>query len=163
MVNVREEVENIREQYNSLIESGPITKKAICDLLIPFKDKFNLTDLQTLQIARQKISNRDTNKIITSGLVKNINKVLPYTFMCGDIVISAWWFYDFYGRISILMRASTLGYCKTELFLLSQLNKGYSALKWLDNIHTMDNIRRKLIKRLILDEVVEKPEYSLSV
>ena len=33
-----------------------MTKKAICDLVIPFRDKYNLTDLQALQIARNELS-----------------------------------------------------------------------------------------------------------
>lgn len=32
------------------------TKKAMCDLCVPFRDKYDLTDLQTLQIARKEMS-----------------------------------------------------------------------------------------------------------
>ena len=32
------------------------TKKAMCNLVIPFRDKYNLTDLQALQVARNELS-----------------------------------------------------------------------------------------------------------
>ena len=36
--------------------SNKVSKKAICNLVIPFRDKYNLTDLQALQIARNELS-----------------------------------------------------------------------------------------------------------
>ena len=38
------------------LNSGPFTKKMMCDILVPLRDKFSLTDLQTLQIARNELS-----------------------------------------------------------------------------------------------------------
>lgn len=32
-----------------------LTKKALCALCIPFRDKYGLTDLQTLRIARKEM------------------------------------------------------------------------------------------------------------
>ena len=33
-----------------------MTKKAMCDLVIPFRDKYGLSDLQALMIARNEMS-----------------------------------------------------------------------------------------------------------
>ena len=33
-----------------------LTKKAMCDLVVPFRDKYKLTDLQALMVARNELS-----------------------------------------------------------------------------------------------------------
>ncbi len=45
----------LQNDYQALINNKKITKKAICDLCIPFRDKYRLTDLQTLRIAREEM------------------------------------------------------------------------------------------------------------
>ena len=50
------EVGNLQKSYNSLIENGKLTKKAMCDLVVPFRDKYGLSDLQALMIARNEMS-----------------------------------------------------------------------------------------------------------
>ena len=56
MDNVMNEVGNLQKSYNSLIENGKLTKKAMCDLVVPFRDKYGLSDLQALMIARNEMS-----------------------------------------------------------------------------------------------------------
>jgi hypothetical protein len=46
----------LQEKYQQLVDKKKLTKKAMCDLCIPFRDKYGLTDLQTLKIARQEMS-----------------------------------------------------------------------------------------------------------
>ena len=50
------EVGLLQQQYRKLVSENRLTKKAICDLVIPFRDKHNLTDIQALQIARNELS-----------------------------------------------------------------------------------------------------------
>ena len=45
----------LQKNYQKLIDERKLTKKAMCDLCIPFRDKYGLTDLQTLRIARQEM------------------------------------------------------------------------------------------------------------
>ena len=45
----------LQRNYQKLIDERKLTKKAMCDLCIPFRDKYALTDLQTLKIARQEM------------------------------------------------------------------------------------------------------------
>ena len=45
-----------QKKYKKLIDKKQLTKKAMCDLCIPFRDKYALTDLQTLRIARQEMN-----------------------------------------------------------------------------------------------------------
>ena len=56
MDNVMNEVGNLQKSYNSLIENRKLTKKAMCDLVVPFRDKYGLSDLQALMIARNEMS-----------------------------------------------------------------------------------------------------------
>ena len=49
------EASELQEKYQGLIDKRKLTKKAMCDLCIPFRDKYNLTDLQTLRIARKEM------------------------------------------------------------------------------------------------------------
>ena len=56
MDNVMNEVGNLQKSYHSLIENGKLTKKAMCDLVVPFRDKYGLSDLQALMIARNEMS-----------------------------------------------------------------------------------------------------------
>lgn len=45
----------LQRNYQKLIDERKLTKKAMCDLCILFRDKYALTDLQTLKIARQEM------------------------------------------------------------------------------------------------------------
>lgn len=50
------EIAKLQEDYKALVAAKKLSKKAICDLCVPFRDKAGLTDLQTLQIARNELS-----------------------------------------------------------------------------------------------------------
>lgn len=45
----------IQEEYQRLVGDQRLTKKTLCALCIPFRDKYGLTDLQTLRIARKEM------------------------------------------------------------------------------------------------------------
>lgn len=49
------EVVKLQEAYQQLLDTRKLTKKAMCDLVIPFRDKYKLTDLEALRIARNEI------------------------------------------------------------------------------------------------------------
>lgn len=50
------EIANLQESYKKLVRTKRLTKKAICDFVIPFRDKYNLTDKDALMIARNEIT-----------------------------------------------------------------------------------------------------------
>lgn len=52
--NFFKEVAELQNNYQNLIDEGRLTKKAMCDICVPFRDKYHLTDLQTLRIARNE-------------------------------------------------------------------------------------------------------------
>ena len=61
---IMKEIAELQEKYQSLIDSRKLTKKAMCELCIPFRDKYKLSDLQCLQIARDELSLSEIVKIV---------------------------------------------------------------------------------------------------
>ena len=49
------EAANLQKEYQKLINNKKLSKKAICELCVPFRDKYKLTDLQVLRIARKEM------------------------------------------------------------------------------------------------------------
>ena len=58
------DVLKLQLNWNKLLNKGQMTKKAIIDLCVPFRDKYNLTDKQTLCIARDELSKQELLNII---------------------------------------------------------------------------------------------------
>lgn len=46
----------LQERWQELIDNDCLTQKAMCDLCIPFRDKYKLKDSQVLQIARKEVN-----------------------------------------------------------------------------------------------------------
>lgn len=44
----------LQEKYQTLVRTEQLSKKALCELCVPFRDRYKLTDLQTLRIARRE-------------------------------------------------------------------------------------------------------------
>lgn len=55
------EASELQEQYQRLVDSRRLSKKEMCELCVPFRDKYGLTDLQTLRIARKEM---DLNEMV---------------------------------------------------------------------------------------------------
>lgn len=49
------EASELQEKYQALIDERKFTNKNMCELCVPFRDKYGLTDLQTLRIARKEM------------------------------------------------------------------------------------------------------------
>ena len=45
----------LQTAYQRLVRQKRLSKKNMCELCIPFRDKYSLTDLQTLRIARNEM------------------------------------------------------------------------------------------------------------
>ena len=58
------EIGCLQENYKKLLTGGKMTKKAMCDLVIPFRDKYRLTDIDALSIARNEKSFNEVAKIL---------------------------------------------------------------------------------------------------
>lgn len=49
----------LQTNYEQLVKDKKLTKKAICELCVPFKDKYGLTASQALMIARKEMPLKD--------------------------------------------------------------------------------------------------------
>lgn len=64
MTDLMQEVGELQSEYQKLIDERRLTKKAMCDLVIPFRDKHKLTDIQALQIARAELSIKEISDML---------------------------------------------------------------------------------------------------
>lgn len=55
-MNMIKEIGKLQKEWGKLLKNNSVTKRAIIDLVKPFRDKYNLTDSQALQIARNEVS-----------------------------------------------------------------------------------------------------------
>lgn len=55
-MNMIKEIGKLQKEWELLLKNNSMTKRAIIDLVKPFRDKYNLTDSQALQIARNEVS-----------------------------------------------------------------------------------------------------------
>lgn len=55
-INALREAAVMQEEYQRLTAEKKLSKKAMCALCVTFRDKYGLTDLQTLRIARKEMS-----------------------------------------------------------------------------------------------------------
>lgn len=58
-----EDIVELQESYNKLVKTKTLSKRKLCELCIPFRDKFGLTDIETLRIARNEITLKEIEKI----------------------------------------------------------------------------------------------------
>lgn len=63
MVDIREVVK-LQEGYTELVKTQQLSKKNICELVIPFRDRYGLTDLQALRIARKEMDLAEIIKVL---------------------------------------------------------------------------------------------------
>ncbi len=62
MITVKDIVD-LQESYKELVETKTLSKRKLCELCIPFRDKFGLTDIETLRIARNEITLKEIEKL----------------------------------------------------------------------------------------------------
>lgn len=57
----------MQEEYQRLVDERKLTKKSMCELCVPFRDKYGLTDLQTLRIARKEMDLMEMINLLQLG------------------------------------------------------------------------------------------------
>lgn len=58
------DIVDLQESYEELVKTKTLSKRKLCELCIPFKDKFGLTDIEVLRIARNEISLKEIQELI---------------------------------------------------------------------------------------------------
>lgn len=64
------DIAKLQKDYTELISSGKMTKRAMCELIIPFRDKYHLTDKQALMLARDEMSFAELGGLIQASMVE---------------------------------------------------------------------------------------------
>lgn len=70
MTTLLTEIGRLQDQYTYLLKTH-MTKKDLCDLVVPFRDKYHLTDLQALQIARNEMPISEMAKLLETKRIKS--------------------------------------------------------------------------------------------
>lgn len=73
------EIIGLQKAYSNLFSANKITKKEICQLVIPYRDKYDLKDLEALRIARGELSLAEIEKFISSQCRKPVIDVIAPT------------------------------------------------------------------------------------
>lgn len=50
------DIADLQDAYKTMIEENSFSKKKLCELCIPFRDKYHLSDSQAVAIARAEMS-----------------------------------------------------------------------------------------------------------
>ncbi len=64
MDNIMQEIGKLQDDYRELLDKKSLTKRAMCNLVIPFRDKYKLTDFQVLSIARNELSISEISSLL---------------------------------------------------------------------------------------------------
>lgn len=63
MIKIKDIVD-LQESYEELVKTKTLSKRKLCELCIPFRDKFGLTDIEVLRIARNEITLKEIQELI---------------------------------------------------------------------------------------------------
>ena len=68
------DVADLQLQY-SILQRTKMSKKGLCDLVIPFRDKYALTDKQALCVARKELSLSQIEKLLRNKDCTNADRI----------------------------------------------------------------------------------------
>lgn len=68
MFGVIKEVAKLQNDFAKLLHDKKLSKKMICDLVVPFRDKYNLKDAEALQIARDELELSAMTKLLETSI-----------------------------------------------------------------------------------------------
>lgn len=74
-IEIVKEIGKLQMDYDDLRLDGKLTKKAMCDLVIPFRDKYGLSDKDALAIARNEMHIDEMAKVIEDGFKKKFGEL----------------------------------------------------------------------------------------
>lgn len=64
-VEIIKEIASLQKEYKKLLHTNKLTKRAMCELVIPFRDKYHLKDSEALSIARDEVSMEQIAEMIS--------------------------------------------------------------------------------------------------
>lgn len=64
MIDLKE-IAELQRNYRTLVEDRELSKKALCSLCIPFRDKYHLKDSEAIGIARGDYTNSEIVEMLS--------------------------------------------------------------------------------------------------
>ena len=74
-MDIIKDIARLQKNYDKLVSNKKLTKKAICDLVIPFRDEYWLTDKEALMIARSEVSVNEIVCILENALSRREKEI----------------------------------------------------------------------------------------
>lgn len=69
-MDIIKDIARLQKNYDNLVSNKKLTKKAMCDLVIPFRDEYWLTDKEALMIARSEVSVDEIVRIFENAFIR---------------------------------------------------------------------------------------------
>ena len=71
MQNILQEIGELQAKYKYIVNNKLLSKKALCDLVVPFRDKYLLSDRQALSIVRNEITIKEMGEILNGKTISH--------------------------------------------------------------------------------------------
>jgi len=84
-MNIIKDIARLQKSYDNLVSSKKLTKKAICDLVIPFRDEYWLTDKEALMITRSEVNVDEIVRILENAINRREEEVKSAEQFIKDI------------------------------------------------------------------------------
>jgi hypothetical protein len=84
-MDIIKDIARLQKSYNNLVSSKKLTKKAMCDLVIPFRDEYWLTDKEALMIARSEVNVNEIVRILENALNRREEEIKSAEQFIKDI------------------------------------------------------------------------------
>lgn len=84
-IDIIKDIARLQKIYDNLVSSKKLTKKAICDLVIPFRDEYWLTDKEALMIARSEVNVDEIVRILENAINRREEEVKSAEQFIKDI------------------------------------------------------------------------------
>ena len=84
-MDIIKDIARLQKSYDNLVSSKKLTKKAICDLVIPFRDEYWLTDKEALMIARSEVNVDEIVRILENAINRREEEIKSAEQFIKDI------------------------------------------------------------------------------
>lgn len=84
-MDIIKDIARLQKSYDNLVSSKKLTKKAMCDLVIPFRDEYWLTDKEALMIARSEVNVDEIVRILENAFNRREEEIKSVEQFIKDI------------------------------------------------------------------------------
>jgi hypothetical protein len=84
-MDIIKDIARLQKNYDNLVSNKKLTKKAMCDLVIPFRDEYWLTDKEALMIARSEINIDEIVRILENSFNRREKEIESVKSFIGKI------------------------------------------------------------------------------